>query len=95
LNGAKGGSGGEGGGDGTEYTIDVAEGTTVYTATNTVTLNILIKSGGVKKSFTVVARDLSTNKTIGTWKKYSMSRTDITITGLSGTTDIELSAYDN
>ncbi len=95
LNGALGGGGGTGpGGDGDEYTIDVAEGTTVYTATNTVTLNILIKSGGVKKSFTVVAKDLSTNRTLGTWKKYSMSRTDITITGLSGTTDIELSAYD-
>lgn len=96
LNGAKGGSGGGGsGGDGSEYTIDVAEGTTVYTANNTVTLNILIKSGGVKKSFTIIAKDLATNQTLGTWKKYSMSRTDITITGLSGTTDIELSAYDN
>lgn len=96
LNGALGGGGGTGpGGGGDEYTIDVAEGTTVYTATNTVTLNILIKSGGVKKSFTVVAKDLSTNRTIGTWKKYSMARTDITITGLSGTTDVELSAYDN
>ena len=95
LNGALGGGGGTGpGGDGDEYTIDVAEGTTVYTATNTVTLNILIKSGGVKKSFTVVAKDLSTNRTLGTWKKYSMARTDITITGLSGTTDVELSAYD-
>lgn len=96
LNGAKGGSGGgPGGGDGSEYTIDVAEGNTVYTANNTVTLNILIKSGGVKKSFTIIAKDLATNQTLGTWKKYSMSRTDITITGLSGTTDIELSAYDN
>lgn len=96
LNGAKGGSGGgPGGGDGSEYIIDVAEGNTVYTANNTVTLNILIKSGGVKKSFTVIAKDLATNQTLGTWKKYSMSRTDITITGLSGTTDIELSAYDN
>lgn len=96
LNGAKGGSGGgPGGGDGSEYIIDVAEGNTVYTANNTVTLNILIKSGGAKKSFTVIAKDLATNQTLGTWKKYSMSRTDITITGLSGTTDIELSAYDN
>lgn len=96
LNGAiGGGGGGGGGGDGSEYTIDIAEGTTVYTATNTVTLNILIKSGGVKKSFTVIAKDLATNKTLGTWKKYSMARTDITITGLSGTTDVELSAYDN
>ena len=96
LNGAKGGSGGgPGGGDGSEYTIDVAEGNTVYTANNTVTLNILIKSGGVKKPFTIIAKDLATNQTLGTWKKYSMSRADITITGLSGTTDIELSAYDN
>ena len=96
LNGAiGGGGGGGGGGDGSEYTIDVAEGSTVYTATNTVTLNILIKSGGVKKSFTVIAKDLATNRTLGTWKKYSMARTDITITGLSGTTDVELSAYDS
>lgn len=95
LNGAKGGEGGGEGGQGDEYTIDVAEGDTVYTSTNTVTLNILIKSGGVKKSFTVVARDLTNNKTLGTWKKYSMSRTDITISGLNGTTDIELSAYDS
>ena len=95
LNGAKGGSGGGGtGGDSSDYTIDVAEGSTVYTATNTTTLNILIKSGGVKKSFTIIAKDMATNKTVGTWKKYSMSRTDITITNLSGTTDIELSAYD-
>ena len=94
INGAKGGEGGgEGGGTG-EYTIEVAEGTTVYTATSSVTLNITIKSGGIKKSFTVVAKDLSTNKTIGTWKKYSMSRTDITLSGLTGTTDIELTAYD-
>lgn len=94
INGAKGGGGGGGeGGDG-DYTIDVAEGNTVYTSTNTVTLNILIKSGNIKKSFTVVAKDLATNKVLGTWKKYSMSRTGITLTGLNGTTDIELTAYD-
>lgn len=96
INGAKGGGGdGPGGGEDNEYTIDVAEGNTVYTATNTVTLNILIRSGNAKKSFTVIAKNLATNKTLGTWKKYSMARTDITITGLDGTTDIELSAYDN
>lgn len=93
LNGATGGGGGPGG-DGNDYTIDIAEGSTVYTATNTITLNILIKSGGNKKSFTVIAKDLASNKTLGTWKKYSMARTDITITGLVGTTDIELTAYD-
>lgn len=93
INGATGGGDGPGG-DGSDYTIDVAEGSTVYTNTSAVTLNILIKSGGIKKSFTVIAKNLTTNKVLGTWKKYSMSRTDITISGLSGITDIELSAYD-
>ena len=61
VNGAKGG-GGSGGGETTEYTITVSEGSTVYTTTPNVTLNILIKSGGVKKSFTVVAKKKSQNQ---------------------------------
>ena len=65
VNGAKGG-GGSGGGETTEYTITVSEGSTVYTTSSNVTLNILINSGGVKKSFTVVAKNLSTNQINGT-----------------------------
>lgn len=97
LNGAKGdgsGGGGGGGGTGEDYTLKVFEGETIYTSTNTATINIMISSAGIRKSFTVIAKDLATNKVIGTWKKFSMSRTDLTFTDLSGTTDIELTAYD-
>ena len=93
VNGAKGG-GGSGGGETTEYTITVSEGSTVYTTSSNVTLNILINSGGIKKSFTVVAKNLRTNQIIGTWKRYSMAQTSIDLTGITETTDIELSAYD-
>lgn len=95
LNGARGDGGGGSGGDGKEYTITVAEGEVVYTSTNTATINITINSNGIRKSFTVVAKDLTTNKILGTWKKFSMSRTELTFTDLNGTVDIELIAYDS
>lgn len=95
LNGTHGGGGGGGGGDVDEYIITVAEGSTVYTATSSITLNLTIKSGGIKKAFTVSAKNLATNRIIGTWKIYSMGRSPITITGLDGTVDIELTAYDS
>lgn len=88
------GSGGSTGGDTTKYTITVYNGTTIYTSSNTVTLSLLIDSGGIKKSFTVIAKDLSSNIVLATWKIYSMSRVDVTLSGLSGTSDIEISAYD-
>lgn len=95
LNGAKGGGGGGGtGGDGEGYTLTIQEGDIVYTTSSNVTLNILIKSGGLKKSFTVTVKDLSSGKIIGTYKRYSMAVTSIDITGLSGTTNLEVSAYD-
>ena len=95
LNGAKGGEGGGGGGTDVTFTLTVAEGSTVYTATSSTTLNVTINSGTVKKSFTLTAKNLSTNAIIGTWKIYSLTRTPITLTGLSGSTEIELSAYDS
>lgn len=95
-NGALGGGGGGGGGGGDiVYTIDIAEGNVVYTSTGSFVINITIKSGGVKKPFTVVAKDLTTNQVLGTWKKYSMSRTELQFSGIKSTTDIEISAYDN
>lgn len=90
------GEGGSGGGGGTadNYSLEVLDGDIIYTSTSSATVNIIINSNGIKKSFTVVAKNLETNKIIGTWKKYSMSKTDITINDLSDTTNIELSAYD-
>ena len=67
----------------------------MYTSTNTTTINLTINSGTIKKSFTLTAKNLKTNQIIGTWKLYSLTRTPITLTGLNGTTDIELSAYDS
>lgn len=96
LNGAKGGggSGGEGG-DGSEYTLEVIQGDTIYTSTSSVTLTILISSGGVKKSFTVTVKDLNTNKVIHTSKIFSMTRSDITLTNITEQVDLEIQAYDN
>ena len=93
INGAKGGTG-TGTGEEVAYTINVAEGSTVYTSTGSVTLNILITSGTIAKSFTVVAKDVTSGTILGTWKKYSMSRTSISLDGLDGNVSIELSAYD-
>ena len=95
INGAKGGTGGTGEGEGIAYSINVIEGNTVYTATGSVTLNILITSGTVAKAFTVIAKDTTTGAVLGTWKKYSMSRTPISLDGLEGTMSVELSAYDS
>lgn len=96
LNGAKGGGGSGGtGGSGSEYTISITEGNIIYTSTSSATVNILIKSGGIKKQFTVIARDTSTNKTLGTWKIYSMTRTALEFNNLSGTNKIEIIAYDS
>lgn len=96
LNGAIGGGTG-GGGTGTdiEYTITIAEGNTAYTATTSVDINITINSGSSKKAFTVIGRNVNTGIVIGTWKIYSLTRTKLTLTNLTGTTDIEFSAYDS
>ena len=95
INGAVGGGTGGGGTGDVTYTIIVTEGATVYTATDSASMNVTINSGSVKKSFTLTAKNLTTNKIIGTWKIYSLTRTQISLSGLSGTTDIELSAYDS
>ena len=96
LNGAKGGTGGgPGGGTDVTYTLSVAEGSTVYTSTSSAKINVTISSGTVKKAFTLTAKNLSNNQIIGTWKLYSLTRTPITLSNLTGTTDIELSAYDS
>ena len=94
LNGAKGGgSGGPGGSE--NYTISVSEGSTIYTASSSVTINVTITSGTLKKPFTLVAKNINTNVTLGTWKLYSLTRTQIQLTNLSGNSEIELSAYDS
>lgn len=90
----KGEGGGGGTGPGESYALKVLDGDVIYTSTSSATVNIMIESGGVKKSFTVIAKNLDTNQVIGTWKKYSMSKTDITLTDLKDTVNIELSAYD-
>jgi len=55
LNGAKGGGGGSGGGGGTaDYYIDLTyQPNKVYTTTGTVTLDLLINSGGLSKNFKI------------------------------------------
>lgn len=95
LNGAKGGSGGgPGGGDGSEYTFEL-DSTTFYTSSSSIDISLMIKSANVKKSFTIIATDVDTNRQIGTWKRYSMSKVTITLSDLTGTTNIELSAFDD
>lgn len=93
LNGAKGGEGG-GSGTGDEYTF-VLDSNTFYSSTSYVDISLMIKSGNVKKSFTVIATNTDTSKQIGTWKIYSLTKTTITINNLSGTTNVELSAFDD
>ena len=91
LNGTNGGGSG---GTTTEYTLEVAN-TTMYISGNSADINFIIKSGSAKKTFTVVATNSSTGKVLGTFSRYSLTNTSITLTGLSGTTIVELSAYDS
>ena len=91
LNGTNGGGGS--GGTGTEYTLEV-QNTKMYISGTSADINFIIKSGSVKKSFTVVATNSSTGKVLGTFSRYSLTNTSITLTGLSGTTIVDLSAYD-
>ena len=95
LNGALGGGSGGGTGGGETYTITITEGATIYTSTSSADINVTIQSGTVKKAFTLVVKNLSTNTIISTTKIYSLTRTKIALTGLKGTTDIELTAYDS
>jgi len=67
----------------------------MYISGNSADINFIIKSGSVKKTFTVVATNSSTGKVLGTFSRYSLTNTSITLTGLSGTTIVELSAYDS
>ena len=92
LNGTNGGGGS--GGTTTDYTLEVAE-STLYIQDTSATINFIIKSGNLKKTFTVVATNSTTGKVLGTYSRYSLTNTSITLTGLSGTTIIELSAYDS
>ena len=95
LNGARGGGTGTGSGGTDTYTITVTEGATVYTATTNADINVTIQSGTIKKAFTLVVKNLTTNSIISTTKIYSLTRTKITLSGLKGTNDIELTAYDS
>ena len=65
LNGAKGGGTGGTGGE-TSYTISITEGTTVYTSTGSVTLNVMINSGTTVKAFTISAKNVDTGIVLGT-----------------------------
>lgn len=93
LNGAKGGGGSGGGGD-VEYTFQL-DSNTFYTSNTSIEIPFMIKSGNVKKSFTVIATNTDTNRQIGTWKRYSMTKVTIPLTDLSGTLNVELSAFDD
>ena len=82
LNGARGGGGTGTGSGGTDtYTITVTEGATVYTATTNADINVTIQSGTIKKAFTLVVKNLTTNSIISTTKIYSLTRTKITLSG--------------
>ena len=94
INGAKGGGGSGGGTTGEEYTFDISS-KYFYTSTTSVNIPFMIKSGNIKKSFTVVATDIDNNRQLGVWKKYSLTKVSIDIENLQGTTNIELSAYDS
>lgn len=95
LNGALGGPGGGTGGPGeSSYTIGVEEGTSVYTSTKSTSLNVTISSGTQKRAFTLVAKDITNNITLGSWRLYSLTKTKIVLNNLSGTIDVELTAYD-
>lgn len=94
LNGAKGGGSGGGTAPGEEYTFEIST-KQFYTSTTSINIPFMIKSGSLKKSFTVIATDTDTNRQLGTWKRYSLTKVSIDIENLQGTTNIELSAYDN
>lgn len=95
LNGAIGGGTGGGGEGDVSYTIAVAEGSTVYTTKESIDLNVTISSGTIKKAFTLIVKNVSNGLVLGTWKIFSLTRTKITIPGLTGNMNIELSAYDS
>ena len=95
LNGAIGGGSGGGTGGDLGYTIDILEGSTVYTAYNSVTINVTINSGSIKKPFTLIAKNLTTGKELTPWRLYSLTRTQITISNITSTTNFELTAYDS
>lgn len=88
------GSGGSGSSS-TTYTITVAEGSTVYTSDGTATLNVTINSGTSKKLFTVLFVNKDTGTTIKSTNVYSLVKNQISLTGLSDTTNIEIQAYDS
>ena len=68
INGARGGGGDGGGGTGDSITIQVLEGSTIYTSTSTAKFNILINNGTVSRAFTIVIKDTRTNKVLATLK---------------------------
>lgn len=95
INGAHGGTGGGGGTGEGNITIQVFEGTTIYTSTSTANFSILINNGTVSRAFTIVIKDVSTGRVLTTLKKYSLTRIPIQLTDLTGNVDLEISAYDS
>lgn len=97
LNGAKGGGTG-GGTTGISYTISVYSDTTItttfYTSTGSITAGVLIGGGSAARSFTLIIKNIDTGEVLKTTKVYSLTRSNITLTGLTGSTNLEFSAYD-
>lgn len=87
-NGAKGGSGSGGGGglDSTSYTIEIEEGTRVYTSGNSVKIHLTITGGSVKKTFNVIIQDDKGN-TKGSYIITGLTKTEITISNLTDSTN--------
>lgn len=95
INGALGGGGGPGGPGVDNIVIEVLEGDTIYTSTSTARFNILINNGTVSRSFTIIIKDLKTGKVLANLKKFSLTRIPIELFDLTGSIDLEITAYDN
>ena len=85
--GAKGGGSGSGGTvDSTAYTIEIEEGSRVYTSGNSIKVHITINGGSIRRSFNVIIQDESGN-TKGNYIVTSLTKTEITINNLNDATN--------
>lgn len=96
LNGAKGGGGGGTGGGAADYYIDLSyQSQTVYTTTGSVTLDLLINSGGLSKNFKVNVTGSDNVKYIQDKSQRSMTRFQLDVTGITESITLEITAYDS
>jgi hypothetical protein len=95
LNGAKGGGGGSGGGGSADYFIDLTyQPNKVYTTTGTVSLDLLINSGGLSKNFKISVVGSDNVKYVENLTQRSMSRFKLDISGITENVTLEISAVD-